>query len=86
MKLLSVVAVLCPLASALAYHGPRVTPVALELDPQGWTPRPTAGPSFKELRRRQSEVPLSLIEGPDYLCGYQFGDSGNQISSSLYHV
>jgi hypothetical protein len=74
MQFLAIVTVLCPLASALAFPGADPT-ASVDLNPQGSTPRPTDGPSIKELLRRQSDVSFDLIEGPDNVCGYQDGDS-----------
>jgi hypothetical protein len=74
----SVVAVLvfCPLISALAFNAPAATPMAdaLELLPQVEIPQPTEAPSL-ELHKRQSNVQYSLLEGPDSICGYQYGQS-----------
>jgi hypothetical protein len=62
-----------PLISALVFPAPRATD-AIELHPQGWSPRPTDPPKFnKELLKRQSASSLTQIEGPDTICGYQFG-------------
>jgi hypothetical protein len=78
MRFLAGVVVFCPLISALAFNAPEVTPVAniLDFHPQGWSPQPTEPPQFnKELLKRQAATSLSLIEGPDGVCGYQFGVS-----------
>jgi hypothetical protein len=78
MQLLAYIFVFCPLISALAFDAPEVTSVAeiLKLHPQGWSPQPTEPPQFnKELLKRQS-FGLTFIEGPDGVCGYQFGDAG----------
>jgi hypothetical protein len=81
MKFLAGV-VFCPLISALVFDVPKITPVGDNLRPQGWSPRPTEAPNFKELVKRQSSTNLSLIEGPDFLCGYQFGNSGKSLIRS----
>jgi hypothetical protein len=76
MQLLVGVIVFCPLISALAFVAPRATPAAdaIELHPQGWSPRTTDPPTFnKELLKRQPAGSLTQIEGPDSVCGYQFG-------------
>jgi hypothetical protein len=78
MQSLACIFVFCPLISALAFNAPEVTLVAeiLEFSPQGWSPRPTEPPQFnKELLKRQSSG-LTIIEGPDTVCGYQFGEAG----------
>jgi hypothetical protein len=76
MQFLAVV-LFCPLISALAFPGPKATPVgnAAEIQPQGWSPQPTEAPSFKDLLKRQSYSNYTFIEGPDGICGYQFGSS-----------
>jgi hypothetical protein len=78
MKFLVGVAVFCPLISALAFIAPRATTVddAINFHPQSWGPQPTEPPKFKELLKRQSSSSLTLIEGPDDICGFQFGISG----------
>jgi hypothetical protein len=79
MQFLACIFVFCPLISALAFNAPEATPVAeiLKLHPQGWSPQPTEPPQFnKELLKRQSSSSLTLIEGPDGVCGYQFGVAG----------
>jgi hypothetical protein len=79
MQFLAGILVLCPLISALAFVAPRATPVAdtIWLHPQGWNPRPTEPPVFNvELLKRQPSSSLTLIEGPDVVCGYQFGEQG----------
>jgi hypothetical protein len=79
MHFLAPLVAFCPLISALAFDAPKATPVAaaIELDPQGWSPKPTEPANVKELVRRQSSGgSLTLIEGPDSNCGYQFGASG----------
>jgi hypothetical protein len=64
----------CPLISALVFVAPQATPDAIELHPQGWSPRPTDPPKFNiELHKRQLASSLTQIEGPDSVCGYQFG-------------
>ena len=83
----SVVAVLvfCPLISALAFNAPAATPIAdaLKLLPQVEIPQPTEAPSL-ELHRRQSNVQYSLLEGPDSVCGYQYGQSSKcQILTTI---
>ncbi|KAE8441199.1 hypothetical protein EG329_005631 [Mollisiaceae sp. DMI_Dod_QoI] len=74
-----IVLLFCPLISALAFSGPKATPLGegIEIHVQGWSSRPTAAPGLKDVLRRQSSQ-LTLIEGPDENCGYQFG------ASSLY--
>jgi hypothetical protein len=82
MQLLACIFVFCPLVSALAFNTPEVTSVAeiVKFRPQGWSPQPTEPPQFnKELLKRQSSS-LTLIEGPDAVCGYQFGDAG------MFHI
>jgi len=62
-----------PLISALVFVTLRATD-AIELHQQSWSPRPTDPPTFnKELLKRQSDSFLTQIEGPDTICGYQFG-------------
>lgn len=83
----SVVAVLvfCPLISALAFKAPAATSMAdaLELLPQVEIPQPTEAPSL-ELHKRQSNVQYSLLEGPDSICGYQYGQSSKcQILTTI---
>jgi hypothetical protein len=73
--------VFCPLISALVFDVPQVTPVGDALR-QGWSPWPTEAPNFNELIKRQSSATLSLIEGPDSICGYQFGNSGKSYVRS----
>jgi hypothetical protein len=70
----------------LAYIAPGATPVAnaIMLHPQGWSPRPTEPPKFIELLKRQSSGSLTLIEGPDPVCGYQFGSFSKQSIPSLH--
>jgi hypothetical protein len=74
MQFLVGAVVFCPLVSALAFVAPRATPAAdaIELHLQGWSPRPT-NPFNKELLKRQIASSLTQIEGPDSVCGYQFG-------------
>lgn len=69
--------VFCPLISALAFNAPEATPVAagLKLHPQGVTPRPTPAPKFEIRNYKRQNAQLSLIEGPDNVCGYQYGVS-----------
>lgn len=78
----SVVAVLvfCPLISALAFNAPAATPMAdaLKLLPQVEIPQPTEAPNL-ELHKRQSNVQYSLLEGPDSICGYQYGQSSGEL-------
>lgn len=78
MQFLVGVVVFCPLISALAFTAPGATPVddAIKRHPQRWSPQPTEPPKFKELLKRQSSSSLTLIEGPDPICGFQFGASG----------
>jgi hypothetical protein len=83
----SVVAVLvfCPLISALAFNAPAATPMAdaLKLLPQVEIPQPTEAPNL-ELHRRQSDIQYSLLEGPDSVCGYQYGQSSKcQILTTI---
>jgi len=76
MQFLVGAVVFCPLISALVFVAPRATPAAdaFELHTQGWSPRPTDPPAFNiELVKRQSGGSLTEIEGPDSICGYQFG-------------
>jgi hypothetical protein len=75
MQFLAGVVLFCPLISALAFVAPGAT-LNIELHPQGWSPRPTEPPKVQELLKRQSSVSLTLLEGPDSVCGYQFGASG----------
>jgi len=86
MQFLAVVVVFCPLVSALAFPAPAATSVSdnIELHPQGWSPRPTEPPEVKELLKRQSPGSLTLIEGPDNTCGYQFGVSGKCSTPKLH--
>jgi hypothetical protein len=73
MPFLAAIAVFFPLVLALAFNAPEVTHVA-EILPQGWSPWPIEPPQFnKELLKRQTSLSLSLIKGPDGICGYQFG-------------
>jgi hypothetical protein len=77
MQFLVGAVVFCPLISALVFVAPQATPDATELHPQGWSPRPTDPPVFNiELLKRQSTSSLTEIEGPDPVCGYQFGVQG----------
>jgi hypothetical protein len=79
MHFLAGVIVFSQLVSALVFVAPRATPGtdALQLHQQGWSPQPTKPPFFNvELVKRQSSRPLTLIEGPDGVCGYQFGEQG----------
>ena len=68
-----------PLISALAFNAPEATPMAdyLGLHAQVRSPQPTEAPTF-DLIERQSSVQLSLIEGPDAICGYQYGLSSKR--------
>lgn len=55
-------------ALALAFDGPRPTPVVESVDPNGWTPKPTnAARALPDIFRRKSD---------DGLCGYVEGDKG----------
>lgn len=72
----------CPLVSALVFPGPEPTGVEIG-NVQGWTPRPTNGPDLKDLLRRQ-EQDYTIIEGPDSICGYQFGSSSGCQPFSLF--
>lgn len=50
------------------------------------TPKPTAAPKDKELRRRQATAQVTLrtvLEAPDNTCGYFGGDSGSFYLSWL---
>ncbi|CZR66548.1 uncharacterized protein PAC_16449 [Phialocephala subalpina] len=71
-----IILLFCPLISALAFAGPKATPLGegIESHAQGWSPQPTKAPSFKDLLKRQSSQ-FTFIEGPDDNCGYQFGSS-----------
>ena len=63
---------------------PRATPINPELDPQGWTPRPTASPEIPlELRRRAylTNAAQYVLIAPDRTCGYVSGSSGKMICS-----
>jgi hypothetical protein len=67
--------VFCPLISALAFNAPKATPCG-GFHAKVAVPEPTKAPDFElELLRRQ-DVQLSLIEGPNNICGYQFGSLG----------
>jgi hypothetical protein len=71
------VLVFCPLISALAFDAPIATPMtddAFKFDAQIGSPQPTEAPNF-ELLKRQSDVQYTLLEGPDDICGYQYGQS-----------
>jgi len=78
MQFLVGAVVFCPLISALVFVAPQATPDTIELHPQGWSPRPTDPPAFNiELLKRQLPTSsLTQIEGPDPVCGYQFGVQG----------
>jgi hypothetical protein len=77
MQFLVGAVVFCPLISALVFVAPQATPDAIELHPQGRSPKPTDPPAFNiELLKRQSGSSLTQIEGPDSFCGYQFGVQG----------
>ena len=69
--------VLCPMVSALAFNAPQATPMAdtVGLDAGIGMPQPTEAPNVQELHRRQDSNSLYLIEGPDEICGYQYGQS-----------
>jgi hypothetical protein len=68
-----------PLISALVFVTLRATD-AIELHQQSWSPRPTDPPTFnKELLKRQSDSFLTQIEGPDTICGYQFGSQNGAL-------
>ena len=62
--------VFCPLISALAFSAPQVTPCG-GFHAKVAAPEPTQPPELELLRRQN--VQLSLIEGPDEVCGYQYG-------------
>jgi hypothetical protein len=66
--------VLCPMVSALAFNAPQATHT-VQLDADIGMPQPTEAPNVQELHRRQSSNSLYLIEGPDEVCGYQYGQS-----------
>jgi hypothetical protein len=65
------------LTSALAFDAPVATPVwqGLQLQAQGWSPKPTKAPSLDDLRKRQTIQ--NLILASDGTCGYVSGISGN---------
>jgi hypothetical protein len=69
--------VLCPIVSALAFNAPQATPMADNIGLDAWIgmPQPTEAPNVQELHRRQNSNSLYLIEGPDEICGYQYGQS-----------
>ena len=68
---------LCPMVSALAFNAPQATPMAdtVGLGAGIGMPQPTEAPNVQELHRRQDSNSLYLIEGPDEICGYQYGQS-----------
>jgi hypothetical protein len=77
MKRLIVFSLCVSLVSALAFDAPVATPVwqGLQLEAQGWSPKPTKPPSLDDLRKRQNIQ--NLILASDGTCGYVSGSSGN---------
>ncbi|KAF2495590.1 hypothetical protein BU16DRAFT_539522 [Lophium mytilinum] len=73
MQILAV-AVLVPTATCIAFAGPRATPPVPQRLIDGWSPKPTQGPSPKELRKRQ----FDSVE----TCGWIDGDFSSQIGCS----
>ncbi len=69
--------VLCPMVLGLAFNAPQATNIAdtVGLDVGMGMPQPTEAPNVQELHRRQDSNSLYLIEGPDEICGYQYGQS-----------
>lgn len=82
MHFLAVVVLFCALISALTFSGPRITPAPHSLTAQVWSSRPTEAPNFHELLKRQSSTSWTLIEGPDYVCGYEFGNPSKSSGCS----
>jgi hypothetical protein len=83
-----IVLLFCPLISALAFAGPEATLVRNAVEIQ-LGPRPTEAPTFKDLLKRlfkrKSSGNYILIEGPDGVCGYQFGSSSKSpVLNVLY--
>jgi hypothetical protein len=76
VKILIVFSFCISLISALAFDAPVATPVwkGFQLEPQGWSPKPTDAPSMEELRKRQNIQ--NLLLAPDGTCGYISGTSG----------
>jgi len=76
VKRLPVFSFCVSLVSALAFDAPLPTPVCngFQLEPQGWSPKPTEAPSLDELRKRQNIQ--NLILASDANCGYISAISG----------
>lgn len=69
--------VFSPLVYALAYPGPKATPIknAIHIDIQGRNPLPTEAPEFLDLRKRANSD-YTYFQAPDSVCGYSYGLSG----------
>jgi len=80
MQFLTAIVLFSPLISALVFDAPAATPIILGLQ-QALNPKPTEAPNVNELLKRQVDSGLTLIEGPDDICGYQFGSSGKLSNS-----
>ena len=63
---------------ALAFPGPQPTDIANNNNafrPDGWSPKPTAAPEFREVVRRQKDFATTLLMAPDNTCGFLNGHS-----------
>lgn len=85
MKTLIIFSLYLSLVSSLAFNAPVATSVwkGFQLEPQGWSPKPTDAPSMEELRKRQNIE--GLITGPDGTCGFISGSSGDFLKLSIRH-
>jgi hypothetical protein len=66
------VAAMLPVIHCIAFGGPAPTATSPDRAVDGWSPKPTKGPSVSELRRRQTN------DNPE-TCGWIDGDIGKSI-------